>query len=502
MMNTRRVLAWLLILPGLLAAVWLLPRGLALCQQVRGGLLLEQALAGLSEAQQAELPCAADPLQQAQARQQAEQAAAALARAAEYVGAPAQAVLLLGRANCWLGHYELAAQAYQDFAALRPQNQAGLLEWGLALQHLAWERAGEPDGLLAVIEAGEMQRLQVLATQYPDVSLAWQRAQISMEYFLQTGEQALKAGQYQQALIWYERGLWLDAHHVPAWHAVAQAYDAQGRSADALLAYREAWEANGPLATLPLASALSRQGKVNEALEVVRTALEQYPQAAQRLDWWIYWGQKLADKHDWVHAGELLIQAVAEFPDDPTLCIQQGWVYFERDNDIQAAQEAFERAIQLASQSGAGYFAMGQLLVRQGLYAEAGPWFEQALLLSPNQQTYYLPRANAVRSAGNYAFAIELYQQTIQRYPRYSYAYLHLAQAYRMDGQIEQAVQAIEQALVLQQPPVSNFYLIAGQIYELDGQTEQALEAYRQALSLDAGNQAAQEALARLEGQD
>jgi tetratricopeptide (TPR) repeat protein len=494
---------WMVAAAALLACgAWGAPRLLGLVYQVRGGVLLEQALAGLPEAQKAELPCAADPLEQSQARQKAEQAATVLARAAEHVGAPAQASLLMGRAYCWLGDYEQAAQAYGDYTARRPENRAGLLELGLARQRLAWERAGAPDGLLATIEAGEMQRMQALVAQYPDVPLVWLRAQTPREYFAEAGIWALEAGQYHQALIWYERGLWLDVRHVPTWLAVARVYEAEGRSADALLAYREAWEADAPSATLPLASALSRRGNVEDALEVVRTALEQYPQAVERLDWWIYWGQKLADRRDWEKAGEILAQAVAEFPDDPTLCIQQGWVYFQRDGDIQAAQAAFERAIQLASQSGAGYFAMGQLLALQELYAEADPWFEQALRLSPDQQTYYLPRANAARSAGDYALAITLYQQTIQRFPRYSYAYFHLAVAYSMDGQVEQAVQAIEQALALQQPPVSNFYLVAGRIYEMAEQTEQALDAYRQALSLDAKNQEAYDALLRLEGQE
>jgi predicted TPR repeat methyltransferase len=72
-----------------------------------------------------------------------------------------------------------------------------------------------------------------------------------------------------------------------------------------------------------------------------------------------------------------------------------------------------------------------------------------------------------------------------------------LAWAYHKDGHREEALEAIEQAIVLDPDAVRN-HLRAGQIYEAAGQTERALAAYRQLLDLRPDNKTALEAIARL----
>lgn len=104
-----------------------------------------------------------------------------------------------------------------------------------------------------------------------------------------------------------------------------------------------------------------------------------------------------------------------------------------------------------------------------------------------------------LKAQGRWSEAAGVYQQIAVENPHDWKAYYEAAWAYQQSGQTDQAIGAIEQALLLESTD-PRYYVArrAGQIYEAAGQPEKALAAYRRVLSLRPDDKTARQALERL----
>jgi tetratricopeptide (TPR) repeat protein len=162
----------------LAAGVWLRPRALALYHQVKGGQMLAAALAEASQDDPAAFACTLAPVTDEAAQRQLLRAVGHLRKAVEYDPNLAQAYLLLGRAECLRGEGKEAVEAYEAYTRLRPGNALGHLEAGFGYE-VVKDTNAEISALLS--------------------------AQISIQNLDDARKSALRIGDAQDALSWYQR---------------------------------------------------------------------------------------------------------------------------------------------------------------------------------------------------------------------------------------------------------------------------------------------------------
>lgn len=293
--------------------------------------------------------------------------------------------------------------------------------------------------------------------------------------------------------------IWIRARDWRALYEAGNQALADNHLEDAL-AYRQAlYRVDSEIGAEPLANTIWRVRQDAEAAsDVLRNALQAYPDSWRRLRWLRRLGDFLRLQQAWDEAEAVYRQVLKENPTDSATLISLGWLLYERDNDVNGALAQFQKAIDVAPEQGEGCHAMGLILSKEKRYPEADRWFACALEREPDNRWWYRDRANAARAAGNLQLAIQIYQKAVERFPDFDSAYSELAWTCYLTGQYEAASQAIERAIALAEGRNPNHWARAGFIYEKRGQFEKALTAYERALQLAPDNRYARDGVNRL----
>jgi tetratricopeptide (TPR) repeat protein len=170
-------------------------------------------------------------------------------------------------------------------------------------------------------------------------------------------------------------------------------------------------------------------------------------------------------------------------------------VLYDGLNDQTTAEAEFRGAIEVDPGRGDGYAAMGDLLMRQEHYAEAGPWYAQAIDRNPGNRWWQYSRANAVRAAGDTASALSLYENSVAKFPDFGEAYFELALLQQASGDLNAAARSMDKALELMSAPIAWHFDQAGKVYAAASEWSRAADAYGRALGLDPSDRAAQAGL-------
>ncbi|RMG27964.1 MAG: hypothetical protein D6732_19620, partial [Methanobacteriota archaeon] len=152
----------------------------------------------------------------------------------------------------------------------------------------------------------------------------------------------------------------------------------------------------------------------------------------------------------------------------------------------------------IPASKGWGYFATGQMLVKEGLPEQADTWFATAIQQNPDNKEWWLVRANTARGIGRVDESLHIYQDAAKRFPDWAELYYEMAWGWKIKGEAQKAIGAIEQSISLSQGIVGRYHYRAGQIFEWHGDLEDALNAYLMAVTLLPHNRAATNALQRL----
>jgi len=272
----------------------------------------------------------------------------------------------------------------------------------------------------------------------------------------------------------------------------------------AAYAYRTAYALAPERTVLPLTQFLRQEADdVAGAETLLRDYIATMPTSRYAVSWLRELGTLYREQKAWDKAIAIYTQLVAALPDSTGDRVQLGWLAYERGDGTEAAMTAFQQAVDIAPQEGAGYYAIGTLLSREKQYQEADPWYAQAIEREPEQQWWWLSRASALQQAGKLPAAIQIYVAMQQQFPDFAPGHYQAAWAYRQAEQREQAVAAIEQALTLLESngisqEQASYYARAGQVYEWAGQLQQAVKVYERAEQLDPFRQDVQNGLQRL----
>lgn len=319
--------------------------------------------------------------------------------------------------------------------------------------------------------------------------------------YIMVGDYFWNAGQLQSAAYWYEQATHALPAQASAWQRLANVYGQSGEGEKQLTSLEMAWEIDPATSARELAVALRNMGDYESMEAVLRQTLASIPDSRDRSWWWNWLGESLRRQEKWDEAVKVYESAITEFPDDPQLLIGSGWSLYGRGDGSSMAAGLFEQAVFLQEESGIAYFALGELMAREGEYELADEWFKQAIAEDPGNCRWLRVRARTARTAGDIEQAGRLFNDALNCDPGHAHTYYELAGVYQMIADSEKAIQLIEQALVLSNGTNPSYYTLAGQIYEEAGQIDSALSAYNQAAMLDPTDEAAAEGLIRLGAQ-
>lgn len=169
----------------------------------------------------------------------------------------------------------------------------------------------------------------------------------------------------------------------------AEQATADGRLDDALLAYHALSVINEENGVSPLALFLWHEANDLPAAEMVlRQALEIYPNSRLSIAWFRNLGRLMRVQMRWEEAEEAYRKVLIEDPEDMFAHIGLGWIWYERDDDLELALEEFLQAIEFEPNRIDGYYAVGQVFEREKRFLEAAPWFERALELNPGNEIF------------------------------------------------------------------------------------------------------------------
>ncbi|MGB0386648.1 MAG: tetratricopeptide repeat protein [Ardenticatenaceae bacterium] len=282
---------------------------------------------------------------------------------------------------------------------------------------------------------------------------------------LQHGKHLFQRQQYDRALHLYEqveRGLPEEGEQLKeqlgeALHKLASELIWPNKQRDAIYSAKAArilakvvqWLPKKPLAWYHLGVALSKGGKLIEAIAAHQQAIQLDPTYAR-------------PHHS------------------------LGLVYYQQgryDEAIAAHQQAIELDPTLAYP----YNGLGYVYRAQGRYDSAIAAYQQAIQLDPTFAYPYNGLGYVYRAQGRYNEAIGAYQQAIQLDPTFAHPHNGLGYVHRAQGRYNEAIAAYQQAIQLD-PTDADYYHGLGNVYHAQACYDEAIAAYQQALQLDPTN--------------
>lgn len=114
--------------------------------------------------------------------------------------------------------------------------------------------------------------------------------------------------------------------------------------------------------------------------------------------------------------------------------------------DYEAAQRAFERAVEAAPELAVAHSKVGVALAQQGQHDAAVARFSRALQLNPHYAPAYNNLGNAYKAKGMPNEAIAAYQRALAIDPDYWIAHQNLGVVYKETGRIAESVDELKKA--------------------------------------------------------
>jgi superkiller protein 3 len=356
----------------------------------------------------------------------------------------AQAYRALAEVYSREGDRPATVAALAGYSTLQPQNPLGYWELGLACEQLAAvdlaRIPGQPCG------TDEKNRQATLAR-------IWQKAGQSAASFVEAGDKESDSKNWDQAESFYHRALVLDSQFAGAWYGLGRVHQAHGELDQAMEAYDR---------VLALNSIVSLQAQAYDSRGQVMASMQRWGDASAELaravalapdngqyhldyGWYLFKAGQ-----DYQKAYAELTKAVSALPANPIPHLRLADLEFSKGNydemlsharqaaDIQPtlfwcwvsvgralsykgqlvdAQDALQRAIELAPDQAVSHEELGHALMQRGNSAEAIAEYEKAVALAADNVIYRLNLGNAYRSVGRWDAATETYRHVLDLDP-------------------------------------------------------------------------------------
>jgi tetratricopeptide (TPR) repeat protein len=174
----------------------------------------------------------------------------------------------------------------------------------------------------------------------------------------------------------------------------------------------EVWQLQaGKQAALKRSQYLLSQGRLTEAVAVLRKTAQDYPDSDVT----------------WLHLGKALADA----------------------GDLDAAEQALRAAVERAPDSAEARLELGVVLFRRENYREAAEWFRKAAAARPAYALAYYDLGHCLRQLGDRAGAIDAFRTALRCRPHFADAHTNLGDLLLQDGQADEARTHLRHAVEL-----------------------------------------------------
>jgi arylsulfatase A-like enzyme/Flp pilus assembly protein TadD len=293
-------------------------------------------------------------------------------------------------------------------------------------------------------------------------SLKSPREMIVFHELIDSGEDAMKKMQYEEALAKFQQVTSVDPTNALAHNLIGMVYYKIGDTTNARVHFLEAIEFNPSLADPHhnLGNIYFHEENYREAASCYEKAVELDPEAGEY----------------YVALGQI----------------------YARLGEMEKAQSAYEKALAFGYSSPRLFLANGISLMRIGRFEEARKSFEDAIKVSPNSAEAYNEYGNLLDKTGDLQGAVEKYQRALSINSDYTQAHYNLARMLLKSGKNGEAMR--ELVLTVQQDPAhAEAHYLLGELYFRQGEKAKAKDHLSRFVALGTTNQAAkQQAEARL----
>lgn len=175
------------------------------------------------------------------------------------------------------------------------------------------------------------------------------------------------------------------------------------------------------------------------------------------------------------------------------------------DSDKQKSFVSFQKALQINPQNKEAHYGLGHLLAGQGKWAQAEEHFRAALDLDPDYSEAHTFLGQVLEREDRWPEAVQEFRLALSNplYATPDLARFHLGRALAHEGDYHGAMEALEDALVVNPPhvPPALSHLELGRVYYKLGFERRAREALTKVTTLDKNGEyaaAAKELLVKL----
>jgi len=209
---------------------------------------------------------------------------------------------------------------------------------------------------------------------------------------------------------------------------LADAYEASGRTDDAIAAYKTAIELK-PAASfyMNLGGVQGRAGKTDDATASFQKAAELDPANAAQA--WRNYGIIMYRANKNMEAIEPLKRAIEAKPDYVAAHYNLGKAYFDAGRFAEAV-ESYRRATQLKQDYEQAYLGLGTAAFRAGQFNDAAEAFKRAAALNPTSVEAFYGLGNSNYKAAKYQEAAAALKEAIKLKPMYAQAHYSLGLTY------------------------------------------------------------------------
>lgn len=173
-------------------------------------------------------------------------------------------------------------------------------------------------------------------------------------------------------------------------------------------------------------------------------------------------------------------EVIVENENDKEILVKIARIHAEEE-EIDAAQDAYQRAIDIDPDYGVAYNELGVLLFDTDLYDEAIPFLEQAVKAFPDDDGLQKKLAKCYLQTNKLDAAIEQYKSVVAENPDNIKAYFNLAGAYRMKDMNTEALATLESLMKIDAENVriplakADVYIAMNQLSNAKKQVELAM---------------------------
>ncbi|HLB76193.1 MAG TPA: tetratricopeptide repeat protein [Candidatus Dormibacteraeota bacterium] len=192
--------------------------------------------------------------------------------------------------------------------------------------------------------------------------------------------------------------------------------------------------------------ALAQQGKLAEAIDHYQQALRIKPDLAEAHD---NWGLALARQGKFAEAIDQYQQALHIRPDLAEAHHNWGVALLYQGKPAQAIDH-FQQAVHIKPDFAEAHNNWGVALGQQGKLAEAIDQYQQALRIRPNSANVYNNWGTAVAQQGKLAEAIGYFQQALRIRPDFAEAHKNWGLILAQQGRLEEAAEHFAAALQIE----------------------------------------------------